>query len=374
MNAISSTTFQLDSLADLRLATPHRTDWLWHGFLAAGNITLLTSQWKTGKTTFVSILLSKLAAGGLFLGLPVRPGKVAIVSEEAKELWLTRSDKLHFGAQARWICRPFLGKPQFEEWSALIDFLAGIREREGLDLVVIDPLAAFLPGRSENDAATIMEAMLPLRQLTQAGVSILILHHPKKGKIVPGQGSRGSGALTSWADIIVEMSRFSQSLEDDRRRSLFAFSRHEETPRRMLVELEANGTDYLIHGDFANAEFEREWPVLLGVLEDARGKKTRREILDEWPADFTKPSQSSLWKWLAQALTEGRIQQEGTGRKTKPFRYWLPGQEKKWAGVDLPPLPKLEPLTDFSPRRMLDDAERVLLGRGRKEGTLGGME
>ena len=29
------------------------TDWLLHGYLARGNITLLTSQWKAGKTTLL---------------------------------------------------------------------------------------------------------------------------------------------------------------------------------------------------------------------------------------------------------------------------------------------------------------------------------
>jgi hypothetical protein len=28
-----------------------RVDWLWDGYLARGSVTLLTSQWKTGKTT-----------------------------------------------------------------------------------------------------------------------------------------------------------------------------------------------------------------------------------------------------------------------------------------------------------------------------------
>jgi len=38
--------------------------WLWHGYLAPGNLTLLTSQWKTGQTTLVAALLARLAAAG----------------------------------------------------------------------------------------------------------------------------------------------------------------------------------------------------------------------------------------------------------------------------------------------------------------------
>jgi hypothetical protein len=49
--------------------------WLWHGYLAAGNITLLTSQWKSGKTTLLSVLLAKMAQGGVMAGLRVKPAK-----------------------------------------------------------------------------------------------------------------------------------------------------------------------------------------------------------------------------------------------------------------------------------------------------------
>src|SRR5260370_674849 len=56
--------------------------WLWHGYLAAGNVTLLTSQWKSGKTTLVAVLLARLARGGTLAGLTVAPGKAVMISEE----------------------------------------------------------------------------------------------------------------------------------------------------------------------------------------------------------------------------------------------------------------------------------------------------
>ena len=58
-------------------------DWLWRGYLAAGNVTLLTSQWKAGKTTLLALLLDRLRVGGLMAGLPVRAGKAVVVSEES---------------------------------------------------------------------------------------------------------------------------------------------------------------------------------------------------------------------------------------------------------------------------------------------------
>jgi hypothetical protein len=51
---------------DHALATisPSSLDWLWHGYVATGNITLLTSRWKAGKTTLLSLLLSRRKTGG----------------------------------------------------------------------------------------------------------------------------------------------------------------------------------------------------------------------------------------------------------------------------------------------------------------------
>jgi AAA domain len=51
-------------LDDLRKGAGVQTRWLWHGYVAAGNVTLLTSQWKAGKTTLVSALLHQTKTGG----------------------------------------------------------------------------------------------------------------------------------------------------------------------------------------------------------------------------------------------------------------------------------------------------------------------
>jgi hypothetical protein len=63
-------------------------DWIWHGLLARRTTTLLTGHGKlNGKTTLLSILLSRRARGGQLAGLAVNPGKTIIVSEEPRSLW-----------------------------------------------------------------------------------------------------------------------------------------------------------------------------------------------------------------------------------------------------------------------------------------------
>jgi hypothetical protein len=60
---------------------PVAVPWLWHGLLAPGKMTLLTSLWKSGKTTLLAHLLARRRHGGDFLGSAVAPGSSLIISE-----------------------------------------------------------------------------------------------------------------------------------------------------------------------------------------------------------------------------------------------------------------------------------------------------
>src|SRR5215831_4032316 len=95
--------FHALDLDELRRATKTRTGWLWQGYLAAGNVTLLTSQWKSGKTTLLAVLLARLKTGGVLAGLPLSPGKAVVVSEESPAHWVGRGDKLDL-SEHFWLC------------------------------------------------------------------------------------------------------------------------------------------------------------------------------------------------------------------------------------------------------------------------------
>ena len=98
----------------------------------------------------------------------------------------------------------------------------------------------------------------------------------------------------------------------------------------MLLELNAQATEYVTIADGPLDDFTANWNQLRGVLEDATQKLTRHDILAEWPTDFEKPGISALRGWLDRALAMGTIACEGSGRKRDPFRYWLPEREAVW--------------------------------------------
>ena len=180
-------------LHDLKATGRYKMSWLWQGYLSPGNITLLTSQWKAGKTTLVSVLLDRLKSGGQVAGLPLAAGKAVVVSEESPVHWYRRCEKFAFGDHVCWICRPFHGKPSVDEWLGLLDRLIELHHAHGISLAVINTLAAFLPGHRENAAGSLLEMLMPLHRLTAAGMSVLVLHHPRKRKSADGLAARAAG-------------------------------------------------------------------------------------------------------------------------------------------------------------------------------------
>src|SRR5262245_3618056 len=326
---INSSPQLLWGIADLTAASHPDTAWAWHGSPAAGAPTPPTSQWKAGKTTLTAVLLARLQTGGQLAGLPLAPGQAVVVSEESPEHWYRRSQQVAFGNHLGWFCRPFRAKPHPDEWLALIDRLAELHAQRGLSLVVIDPLAAFFPARSENDAGSMMAALLPLQRLTAVGLSVLVLHHPGKGEPPAGQAARGSGALSGYADILLELKWYHNPLDNDRRRRLQAFSRYAETPRQLVIEWTADGTDYLSHGTYQEEEFASHWILLRQILEEAPRKLTRAEIRKRLPAEQL-PDLSTINRWLEKAVAQGSLARDGKGLRNDPFRYWLPSKEEHW--------------------------------------------
>jgi len=302
--------------------------WQWDGYLGPGKVTLLTSQWKSGKTTLVSLLLARLQQGGHLLGLAVAPGQALVVSEESPADWRPRFRQLGIRDHVDLLCRPFATQPTHSQWLALIEAAAALHERQGTGVVVIDSLAQFLPAHSENSASAMLECLTPLQRLTSAGLSVLLLHHPRKGKTVAGQAARGTGALPGFADIIMEMSHCSGPEDEDRRRRLVAFSRHAETPRHLLIELLPDGSDYVVLQCGPEEADGQSWETLLAVLASAHRKLTQQELLDDWPADADRPGRTSLWRWLKGAVARGQVCREGKGHVRDPYRYWLPAREE----------------------------------------------
>src|SRR5262249_2477281 len=156
------------------------------------------------------------------------------------------------------------------------------------------------------------------------------LHHPKKDPAEPGHAARGSGALSGHADILLELRPYPRAGEADRRRRLCGLSRFAETPRQMIIELNADATDYACLGEAVDEAFAANWDVLHTVLSGASDKLTRQEIWMQWPVVEVRPDEGTLWRWLERAVSEGKLLRTGTGHRGNAFHYWLKESEARW--------------------------------------------
>jgi hypothetical protein len=311
-----------------------RLSWLWDGLLAPGKVTALISPPKTGKTTLLSHLLARLGQGGLLAGRAVLPGRALVVSEEAASDWDARCRLLALGQNVQFLCRPFRGaRPSDVRWFDLVAGLEALHRREALDLVVLDALATLLPGHAETSGPKLLDCLMPLQALANRGPALWLMHHPAKGKCADGQAARGSGALAGLADIVMEMNCYRRARSRDRRRRICTYSRYAETPRQLVVELNADGTDYVVRTDAGGTLLVQDWPEVHHVLAEASDKLTQQTILERWPAEGDGPDRSTLSRWLKRAAQQGMICCSGGGYRGDPFVYWLPGREPLlWPG------------------------------------------
>jgi hypothetical protein len=299
-------------------------DWIWDGVLATGMVTMVSSRWKQGKTTLVSALLAHLGRGGAFAGSTLKPTRVVVVSEEPPSLWDKRHTKLHFDEKnIVFAPQPFCGHPSRSQWSDMI--LQFAEEKYGV--VVLDPLARFVPGELENRPSLITDVLDEMHMLTEQGTAILMNVHPSKGRERGDFDVRGTGAIAAFADILVKFDRPPHHVDGERIRRLQIESRIDDSETRLL-ELSADASDYAVVPEEPDASsFASGWPVLKAMLEDSRRAPTRQTLLEGWLEDFEKPSRSTLNRWLERAVKEKLIVRVGSGRQHDAFRYALPGQK-----------------------------------------------
>ncbi len=312
---IESEPYELVSIRDLGPA--QEPDWLWEGYLARGAVTLLVGLWKAGKSTLVSHLLRDLYLGtGLVderLDAPT-----LYISEESSSLWAARREALGLNESILFVKRPSFVRPNVRQWEDFLDAIATDVKRLGAGLIVFDTLAGAWCVQDENDASQTIRALMPLRQITDVGGAVLLVHHPRKGHGQEATATRGSGALTGFVDVILELRRHDASSESDRRRVLKAYGRFENTPPEQVVELTDEG--YRMLGARAGVHEGDAMETIGTLLSPDPPGRTLDEIRSAWPTP-SAPGGTRLRTLLNRGAEQRRWTRTGTGRKNDPHRF-----------------------------------------------------
>ena len=215
---------------------------------------------------------------------------------------------------------PFMSRPGQQKYEKFVRKLEAHTKREGYGLVILDTLINVSPCDNENDAAKMHSALMPLRQITEAGAALILVHHNRKGDGTEGQASRGSGALPGFVDIIVEFRRHEPENHDDTRRTLTTLSRFEETPKEVVLELRDEG--YVVVGSKADAKQKDRFEIIEDILREAEGSLTRDAIHVAWTdRAVVRSGKRTLDKDLKSGYETGMWERSGEGVKGNPFTY-----------------------------------------------------
>lgn len=276
-------------------------EWIWEGYLAKGHMTLFSALWKAGKSTLIAQLLKSIQNRKEFAGQATTKTKVFILSEESESIWARRAEDLGLSEDVWLLCRPIKARLNYQQWIELLKYCADFCKEKGIELFIVDTLSGFWNVKDENNAAEVDSALLPLNELLEKQISVLLVHHFRKSGGQEGVASRGSGALGSRADVLVEFTRLESSSADDTHRVLRSYSRFDETPVESVIEL-VNG-EYIARGTRNEVKKEAKHKVVLNILE-ANGSQTAQEIVTNWDTDLygTKPQIRTIRNYLKDLL------------------------------------------------------------------------
>jgi hypothetical protein len=270
-------------LAELLAGPLPPTPWLWHGWLARGELALVVADPKVGKSLLALGLAAAVRRGQLFLGAECARGRVGFLDFE-NPLDEVQKRLRAFGISAddhEGIA--YFHMPQLDLVSPEAEHLLGeLIRRHQLDLLVIDSARRAAPRLDENDSQSVSAVFTPLRRVSaQTQTAIPVIHHARKrigdNPTDAGQMVRGSGDLVASVDAL-----FYLRAKESGSFTLETVSRRGLPHEPILVHVEADDDDETIAlvnvGPVALAEDKLE-ATLARIVDALRAGPLERQVL-----------------------------------------------------------------------------------------------
>lgn len=197
--------FRLETMADAAAAQPPA--WLVYECLAVGTVNLLLGAPGNGKTLVAMQLGVSVARGSDFAGRDVRQGRVLYLAAEDPGSLRRRSTGLrcdYGNVEGFHLLSALAGAPNLRsrETEDAVALIAACREFSPA-LLIVDTFAAATPGADENSGKDMGDAYALLSELAAEGMTVLVLHHPRKGGTGDARG-HGSQIATVATALVVE--------------------------------------------------------------------------------------------------------------------------------------------------------------------------
>ncbi len=174
------------SVADIN---PEPVPWLWNGWIARGALTVVTGHPDVGKSFFTLAVAAALTRGSRLYGDPTerQPGQILLVGAEdpIKYVVRPRLDSLDADVTRVRAIKGTAVDDSPEQHFSLVEDLDLLDLELSLahyEVVVIDPLNAYLADTDTHRDAAVRSVLSPLSALAERrDVAVIALIHPTKG-------------------------------------------------------------------------------------------------------------------------------------------------------------------------------------------------
>ena len=194
----------------------------------------------------------------------------------------------------------------------------------GAGILIVDTFIYWARVQDENNSAEMQKALRSLRDAASSGLTVLLIHHDRKGGGNTIESGRGSSAFAGIVDVIHNLRR-PQGHGSKTVRELRSEGRYGGLYDSLMIELTEDG--YLAHGtrsDVSQQKAEEAVMRTLPVSED--DALTMAHLLEALKPDGV--GRSACQRVIDKMQPLGRIRKIGTGKRGDGYRYFLPLDEQ----------------------------------------------
>jgi hypothetical protein len=186
--------------------------------------------------------------------------------------------------------------------------------------VILDTLSNLGPVKDECNNSEVADYMAPLRAISEAGCSVLVIHHHGWG----AHRSRGASALISIVDVVIDLCRVDDLDDQNRQRKLKVTGRPTDLVGPLTIELAEDNSGYTLVSGGQGADgvtFAQDTLAIMKLIapDDDLGW-TVAQYLEHWPAE-PKPAEKTLTNVASTAAQSGGLRLVVKGKPGQPARY-----------------------------------------------------
>jgi hypothetical protein len=315
---------------------PTPVQWLWQRWLPRGKVTILGGHPGHGKSTLAAAFAAILSTGGRWPdGTPSPRGRTLfLLAEDAvNDTVRPRLDQLGADvtqvATVDAVAEDGSGAEQAFSLGAHLPLLEELLAERTYDLIVVDPLSAFLTNRNRNDEGEIRDLLTPLGKLAERrGVTVLGIMHvgkPSGARRTALQSLLGATAFGAFARSVLMVAPCGAGR--DRQQALAVVKSNLALHPPALAWSRPDDGPLVWHGELAE-DFDA---LLTGTSRGNEPRDDAEAFLRELLADGPVPSKVLEAEARAAGIAERTLYRARKASGVRSERLWRNGDSEWYA-------------------------------------------